>query len=311
VNVKGARATLPAEARLLGPPVILILVLLLVYRSTLESLARDWIRDPNYQHGLLIPFLSALLIWRSRRRLAAAGGSPSPLGLIGMGVSSGVLILGVAGAEVFTQRVSFVLMLFSVVLFLHGWARLRLVFFPISLLLLAIPLPYVIYYGATAPMQALAAKLALIGLQAVGVHALAQGNVIHLPQGSLEVAEACSGIRSLYAFAAVGAIVSYLTAISPWRKAALFLTTIPLAVAGNAVRVWGSGLGLWLVGPAAAQGFIHESFGVIVFAGTVIVFLFLRRMARALWSHDASSPRSSSSPPGSMRDSFAPPGTMI
>jgi exosortase len=169
-------------------------------------------------------------------------------------------------------------------------------------------LPYVIYYSITAPMQSFAARCAAWGLRAVGVQALAQGNIMHLPQGSMGVAEACSGIRSLYAFLALGALVAYFTAIPIWGRFLIFFLTIPLAVIGNAFRVWGSGLGVWLIGPSFAQGAPHELFGVFVFVVSFAIFFGLRKTVRILWSHGTSSPSLSSGFPDSTPPSFAPPG---
>ena len=192
-------------------------------------------------------------------------------------------MLGVAGAEVFTQRVSFLVFLVSTVLFLGGWGWLRATAFPIGFLLLAIPLPYVIYYGLTGPLQGFAAKCAVAGLRWTGVPALSQGNIIHLPNTSLEVAEACSGIRSLYAFLALGALLARSMSIPTWGRALVFLSTIPLSVAANAVRVWGTGIGAYVVGPEAAEGTVHELFGLVIFAGAIAFFLVLRKGARILW----------------------------
>jgi exosortase len=276
-------------------PVMVVLIILLValaaaYGPVLVGLVQDWIRDPNYSHGFLIPCVSAYLLWRSRRRLKDATLAPSVVGLVGALLAATMLVVGTAGAEVFTQRVSFILLLASLVLFLYGRRHFRAVAFPIAFLLLAVPLPYVIYYGLTAPMQAFAAKCAVVGLKGVGVPALAQGNIIRLPRGSLEVAEACSGIRSLYAFLAVGALVAYATSIPLWGRLLVFLMTIPLAVAGNAARVWGSGMGAYLIGPQATRGTTHELFGLVVFAVCLGVFLLLRKATKSLWSSGASSP---------------------
>jgi exosortase len=277
-----------------APGIGILAVLILAYGPVLIELFRDWARDPNYYHGFLIAPVSAYLIWRRRGDLGQQAPSPSVLGLAGLLVAAALLVLGSAGAEVFTQRVSLLLLVASLVLFLHGRRRLRVVAFPLAFLLFAIPLPYVIYYGLTGPMQALAAKLAVWGLRAVGIPTVAQGNMIHLAQSSLEVAEACSGIRSLYAFLAVGALVAYSTPVPPWGRIAIFLSTIPLSVAGNAVRVWGSGMGASLIGPEATTGTVHELFGLLVFTVLLGIFLFFKNVMRKLWSSDTWSPSSSS-----------------
>ena len=255
----------------------------IVYGPILLELGRDWSRDPNYSHGFLVPPIAGYLLWRGRKVLLSLPVSPSIVGLLGLLLAAMVLVLGVAGAEVFTQRVSFVLMLASLVLFLLGWRWLRSIAFPVAFLLLAVPMPYIVYYSLTGPLQAFAAKCAIVGLNGVGVPALIQGNMIHLPETSLEVAEACSGIRSLYAFLALGALLAYFMVAPIWLRFFIFFSTIPLSVAGNAVRVWGSGLAAHLVGPEATQGTIHELFGLLVFATALGAFLLFRKGARSLW----------------------------
>ena len=281
--------------------------LAVVYGPILVELVRDWIRDSNYQHGFLMPVISGYLIWNARKDLAAAAPRPSLLGLLGLLFAGALLALGTAGAEVFTQRVSFVVALASLVLFLYGWRHLRLTIFPIAFLLLAIPLPYVIYYGLTAPMQALAAKVAIFGMNVFGVQAVGQGNIIHLPATSLEVAEACSGIRSLYAFLAVGALVANFTPAPLWGQILIFLLAIPMSVVGNAIRVLGTGLGAYLIGPEATEGTVHEFFGLIVFVISLGIFMLIKHLAGKLWSSGTSSP-SSSSPPRESTPAASAPG---
>jgi len=286
-----------------APGIALLAVLILSYGPVLVELVRDWIRDPNYNHGFLIPLISGYLVWSRRGELVSGEAKPSLLGLGGILVAVAMLILGTAGAEVFTQRVSLLLLLGSLVLFFYGWRRLRRVAFPLVFLLFAIPLPYIIYYGLTGPMQALAAKCAVLGLKAIGVPLLAQGNVIHLANGSLEVAEACSGIRSLYAFLALGALVAQSTSIPAWGRLLVFLATIPLSIVGNAVRVWASGVGTCLVGPEVTHGTVHELFGLLVFAVSLGVFLLFKKVVRNAWSHAGSSPSPLLDSPGSTPES--------
>ncbi len=262
---------------------LLILVVAAVYAPVLAQLAGDWIHDPNYSHGFLVPLISGFLLWRARKDFRTLPLAPTNIGLVGVVAAGLLLVVGVAGAEVFTQRVSFVLLLASLVLFLAGPAWLKKAAFPLAFLLLAIPMPYLLYYSLTAPMQALAAKAAVTGLRWVGVPALAQGNIIHLPETSLEVAEACSGIRSLYAFLALGALMAHSMPIPFWGKLLVFLSTIPLSIAANAVRVWGSGISAHLAGPKAVEGTVHELFGLFIFAGAILVFLMVRKGARAVW----------------------------
>ncbi|HZL85563.1 MAG TPA: exosortase A [Candidatus Krumholzibacteria bacterium] len=259
-------------------------VILGVYAPVLVELGRDWWRDSNYSHGILIPPIVFFLVWRQRRQLAGLPLRPAWLGLVGIVGAAALLILGAAGAEVFTQRVSFVAMLLSSVLFLLGWRRLRRLWFPIAFLLLAIPLPYVLYYSLTAPMQAFAAKCAVLGLKIIGVPVMAQGNILHLPgDKTLEVVEACSGIRSLYTFLALGALMAYLMPIAFFGRAMVFLATIPLSIAANAFRLWSTAVGAHLIGMHVATGVFHEAFGFVVFVVALALFFLIRKGAQSLW----------------------------
>ena len=291
-------------------PAVITVLIGIVYFPVMRELVRDWIRDPNYAHGFVIPLVSLWFVWRSRQRYANLPRSPSWWGLGGVVIALGIFVFGAAGAEVFTQRVSLLLLGASLVAFLSGWKRLRLVAFPIAFLTLAIPLPYVIYYGLTLPLQALAAKLAVHGLSFLGVPAIVQGNIIHLAGGnSLEVAEACSGIRSLYAFLAAGALMAYSSRVAWWGRILILALAIPLTIAGNAFRVWGSGLGAWLFGMDVTRGTLHEMFGLLVFVVTLAVFYLLRKVAQSIWLHGTSLPSSSSASRESMPPSsgMAPP----
>ena len=257
--------------------------LALVYAPVCVELFKDWLRDPNYSHGLLVPVISGVILWSQRRRLAALPLSGSWIGVALMVVAAGLLVLGAAGAEVFTQRVSLILALGATVLALGGWSWVRGTAFPLAFLLFAVPLPYVIYYDITGPLQSLAAAVAMDGLVLIGIPAVKQGNIIHLPDLSLEVAEACSGIRSLYEFLALGALFARGLPLPWWGKVLVFLTTIPISVAGNAVRVWGTGVASHLVGSGAATGPAHEAVGLVVLAVALGILLLLGKVVRRLW----------------------------
>ncbi len=262
------------------------LVSALVYAPVAAGLVGDWLHDPNYSHGFLIPPVAAFLVWQRRGDLAAVPVRPSAWGLAGIAFAMALLVLGAAGAEVFTERMSLLVLLASGTVFLLGWSWLRRLAFPIAFLALAVPLPYVIYYDVTAPLQSLAAHGAVVGLKTVGIPVMREGNVLHLPGVSLEVAEACSGIRSLYAFLALGALFAYWLPVPAWGKVAIFLVTIPLSVAGNALRVWGSGVAAYVGGVQYAEGTPHELFGLVVFAAALGILALIGKGARRIWRRE-------------------------
>src|SRR5205823_5242539 len=153
-----------------------------------------------------------------------------------------VLLLGVYGAELFLPRVSLVILLTGLVLCFGGWPFLRELRFALLVLFLAIPIPSIIFNEITLPLQILASKLASALLPLFGVPVLRDGNVIELPVMKLEVAEACSGIRSLISLFTLSIFYGYFLERSLSRRAILALASIPIAIAANAVRILGTGL---------------------------------------------------------------------
>jgi exosortase len=281
-SVPGAAPERRRASRL--PWLLLLFVVAAVYGPVLAELAGDWIRDPNYSHGMLVPVVAAYLVWRQRRFLAALPPRPAAIGLAGVVVAAALLVVGAAGAEVFTQRLSLVGFLASAVVFLFGWRCLGVTAFPIALLLFAIPLPYVLYYSLTGPLQAIAAKCAVFGLKAAGVPVVAQGNVMYLPDGlELNVAEACSGIRSLYSFLTLGALLGYFISVPFYGRALVFLSTIPLSIACNAFRVWATSILAYFFGTGVTKGTVHDLFGLFVFATGLILLFLVWKGAKKLW----------------------------
>jgi len=199
---------------------------------------------------------------RAARR--SAQGDARALALVA--VALGCLLLGSAGAEYFLQRVSLVLLLFGLVWLGCGTAWARLCLFPVAFLLFAVPVPYVLYYSLSFPLQQLAARAAALGLGAVGIPAVRVGNTIDLPNASLEVAEACSGLRSLVSLLALGALFARFGQDRPARRWLLFLATIPVAILGNAIQVFATGIGVFSGGARWAEGGIHETMGLVTFA---------------------------------------------
>jgi exosortase len=254
-------------------PVGAFILLLIIYFPVLMGLVGEWYDDPNYSHGFLVPVISGYLLWKKRIRLkeliAPTGDATGlPLILIGMVV----FVLANAAAEYFTLRISMVLTLYGLVWYLLGRRVAFEAWFELLFLLFMIPLPYVIYYSATFPMQLFATKVTVKVLNIVGMSAVRQGNIIHLPGYSLEVAEACSGLRSLISLLALGAIYSRMTQKSLPKQIILFLSTIPIAIAANIFRVTFTAVGAYTVSKELAEDFLHELSGMMVF---IVSFIML------------------------------------
>lgn len=260
------------------PPV----VLLAVYAPALYDLVQDWWYDPNYSHGFLIPLVSIGLVWKKRELLASLPKSRDLRGLVLLAMAMALFIVANGAAEYFTVRFSFVLSILGLTLYLFGPAVVRATWFAIFFLLFMIPLPYVIYYAATFPMQALATKVAVGALNALGMNAIRQGNIIHITGHTLEVAEACSGIRSLVSLLALGAIYAYTSQKRFIAQALLFLSTIPIAVIGNVFRVLVTSIAVAAVTDQVTEEPLHSIMGLIVFVvAFILLFVFgaiLRRV---------------------------------
>lgn len=259
-----------------------------VYYRVLAGLVRTWWVDPDFSHGFLVPVFVAYLVWTKRKTLLAKGIAPTWSGIPVVAFGLAVLLLGEYGAERFLSRVSLLILLAGLVLAFGGWQLLRELRFALLVLLLAIPLPTIIFNEITLPLQILASKLASHLLPWFGVPVLREGNVIELPTMRLEVAEACSGIRSLVTLFTLSVFYGYFFEKSFLRRATLALASIPIAIAANAVRIFGTGLCVQYWDPDLALGFFHEFSGWVMFivalAGLFIVhrimilFAFRRRL---------------------------------
>lgn len=252
----------------------------LAYWRVIDKLLYDWANDDNYSHGFFIVPLAVYFAWERREALNAEPAKPSSLGLIAIVGSLGLLVVGTLGAELFLARVSIVGLVAGITLFVGGWRHLRLLAFPIAFLLLMIPLPAIVFNEIAFPLQLLASRFGEWTLQAFRIPVLREGNLIVLANTTLEVAEACSGIRSLVSLLTLGIVLGYFSDSRPLMRAAIALCTIPVAIAANGIRVAGTGVAAAYVGPEAATGFLHTFSGWLVF---VIAFVLLLAVQQALY----------------------------
>jgi len=260
--------------------VALIVLTGYLYFHILVRLAAQWATDPNFSHGFFVPAFSLFLLWQSRSTLSRLPIVPSFWGLPVLLFAVTVLLLGVLGAELFLSRVSLVLLIAGLVIFFLGWAFLRAVLFPLCFLILMIPIPAIVFNQITFPLQILASKVAAATLPLAGVPVLREGNVINLPAMPLEVAEACSGIRSLLSLATLAIIYGYLMERRIWVRVVLALASIPIAVAANSFRIVGTGLLVQYWDPDKAQGFFHEFSGWLVFVVSLLMLYLLHQLFR-------------------------------
>jgi exosortase len=252
----------------------------LLYHNILVKLIHDWYTDDNYSHGFLIAPIALYFVWERRAKLKDADPKPSSWGLAVVLGSMATLIAGILGSELFLTRVSILGTLAGTVLFLHGRNHLKILMLPIAFLLLMIPIPAIIFNQIAFPLQLLASRFGEFALTIFQVPVLREGNVIYLSNTSLEVAEACSGIRSLISLLTLGIVYGYFIDPRIWVRLVLIMGTIPIAVAANGIRVAGTGIAAHVYGPAAAQGFFHSFSGWIIFiAAFMMMFILYKTIA--------------------------------
>jgi exosortase len=267
------------------------------YATVLVKLFHDWWNDENYSHGLLIPFIIGYIIWSQRDKLARAVDRPSIL-LGGAAILFALFALwaGVAGAELYTQRLSLLLILAGITVYFWGLSLLRLLLVPLGLLFLAMPIPAIIFNKIAFPLQLFASRCAVWSMSMLGIPVLRQGNIIELkPLNSfdtkkLEVVEACSGIRSLMTLLTLAVVFAYfshspsdnspgsgsrfgwLRSYGFWRSVILVVSAVPIAILTNAFRVSGTGVLSHYYGTAVADGFFHSFSGWAIY---IVAFILL------------------------------------
>ncbi len=256
-----------------------------LYFQIIVHLAGQWLKDPNFSHGFFVPIFSLFLLWQDRVRLSKLPSEPSLWGLPILIFAVIILVLGVLGAELFLSRVSLLLVIAGLVIFFQGWSFFRAVLFPWAFLLLMIPLPAIVFNQITFPLQILASKVAAAVLPLAGVPVLREGNIINLPAMPLEVAEACSGIRSLLSLTTLAIIYGYLMEKRIWVRVVLALASIPIAVAANSFRIVGTGLLVQYWDPDKAQGFFHEFSGWLVFVVSLLMLYVVHQILQFRSGH--------------------------
>lgn len=250
------------------------------YAPILFNLARQWSTDDDMGHGFFVPIISGFIVWQRRAELAAIKPRPNLWGLPIVIWGAVQLFLATLGVELFTSRMALIITLCGSVLLLGGTHMFRKVAFPLFLLVFMVPIPSVIYNSLTFPLQILATRLADSALDLLGVPVLRDGNILTLPNQTLSVVEACSGIRSLLSLTFLALVYGYFFERKRWIRGVLFLATIPIAIVANGSRVTITGI-LTQVKPELAEGFFHESTGWVIFMiALAILILFHQAVVR-------------------------------
>ncbi len=270
----------PGQARIGGAQPVLVAATLAagflwLYARPLASLVADWAGSAEYSHGLIVAPAALLLAWHRRRALMAEPARPAWSGILVVAVGLLLYLAGALGAERFLLRTSVIVVLAGGVLFACGPRHLRHLAAPLLLLALAIPLPAVVLTQMTMPLQLLASRIGAALLDAGGAVVLREGNLLVLPHVTLEVADACSGLRSLVSLVALAALYAAVRRFRPAVAAATVASAVPCALAMNGVRLAATAVLAGVLGTRATTGILHETAGTLTFAAAVTMVVFI------------------------------------
>lgn len=271
------------EQRLSLSAVIWFSVLLLIaYGPILNRLVQQWMQDEDMGHGFFVPVLAGYIAWQKRDELSRAGLRTNYWGLLLVAWGVLQMLIGSLGAELFLSRTSFLISLTGIVLFLGGTPALRILAFPLFLLLFMIPIPAVVYGSLTLPLQLLASRIAENILGLIGIPVLRDGNVLELASQKLSVVEACSGIRSLLSLSFLSLIYAYFFDTKVWMRAALLFATVPIAIAANAARVTITAI-LSEIRTDLAHGFFHTLEGWMLFVVALVLLIGTHQLINRIY----------------------------
>ena len=269
-------------------PKLIIQILLILgafaflYWTTLKDLIWDWFNNPNFSHGFLIPFVAGYMVWYKQNHLRQIQKKSSISGFFIIIFGLSVFVVGNLGAELFLMRTSMIITLAGMLAFSFGMAMLKALAVPVCYLIMMIPFPAIIWNKIAFPLQLFAAKISAQTIGMIGIPVFREGNILHLANTSLEVVDACSGIRSLTSLLALTGAFAFLSQISNWKKWIVFFSAVPIAIAVNVIRLTITGMLAAWVGPEAAHGFLHDMSGLIIFgvalASVYLLFFLLKKI---------------------------------
>jgi exosortase len=277
-EVGAVSATGQPKLELPLPAILFFLVLLIVlFFPVLTPMVSEWMYDENMGYAFFVPFVAGYVVWLDRERILAAPVKPCwpALALVVWGMCQ--MLLGFLGADFFLARTAFLIAVLGVLWTIAGTAVVRTLVFPLFLLLFMIRIPLFVYQQITFPLQILASQVATWGLEILGIPVYRDGNVLQLADKRLEIVEACSGIRSLLSLTFLSVAYGRLFETKLWVKIALFVSTVPIAIACNAARITLTGV-LTQYKPDIAEGAYHAFEGWVIFMFELMALLGFHRL---------------------------------
>jgi len=252
---------------------ILLGLWVLTYWPILPALVSTWLQNSNNSHGILVPFISIYLIWMKREKLSSINLESSPWGAAMLCLSIVLYVISYIGSVAIISRGMLVLSLIGLVMYNLGISIFKSIAFPLVFLFFMVPVPETVYTAIALPLQLLASDYSAGIIRIFGIPVLQEGNMLYFAEAQLEVAEACSGLRSLTAFLMLGCLFAYLPGLDLKRRCILLSLAFPLSFLVNISRVVGTGILAHFFGGKVARGFLHDFSGLAVFAlGFLLLF---------------------------------------
>ncbi|MBU2541255.1 MAG: exosortase/archaeosortase family protein [Candidatus Omnitrophica bacterium] len=251
-------------------------LIIIAYIPTFIWMYDRWnAKDSYYNHGFLVPFISIFLIWQMRDKLKSIKINPSNMGWLFLGAGLLIHLISAVWRVYFSSGFSLILTIIGIALLFFGKDYLKKLFFPISFLIFMIPLPLVAIANLSFQLKIFAAKISTFIINNLGIRAIREGSIIKTANSYLIVEDPCSGIRSLIALIALGALMGYLSNLSRSKRMILFASSIPIAISTNVIRIVSLSLVSEIYGAKWATGMFHTAMGLFVFVFAFIGLLIV------------------------------------
>jgi exosortase len=260
---------------------VLLLVWAAVFSPVVPAMVGTWLNHSDNSHALLVPLIAMYFVWIKREELRRIEISGSAVGGLFLAGTLVVYLVSLVGGIAVFARLMIVFSLFGLLWSCMGWQVVRVLAFPFGFLVFMVPVPDSVLGMVSFPLQLLATKIAGGVIEFCSIPVYREGNMLYFVHTQLEVAEACSGIRSIMSLTMLSVIFAHLSGNGWWRKTLLIFSAIPIAMLANILRVSGTGILAHFFGDKVARGFLHEFSGLAVFVfGLVLLFLVYHLLNR-------------------------------